>query len=141
MMNSSDLLNKIDHDANEAMAKVKETAGSIGRMSQSAATAVGNMAGQVAENLGEDADNLASSAGRGVQRLGEQLSHAAPHSGMLGNVSQSVARTITEGGEYLECSKLSGMGKDLTKVIQRNPIPTIVISIGLGWFVSRMFRR
>ena len=141
MMTNSDLLNKIDRDANEAVAKVKETAGSIGRMSHSAASAVGNMAGQVAENLGEDADNLAASAGRGVQRLGEQLSHATPQSGVIGNVSQSVARTITEGGEYLECSKLSGIGKDLTKVIQRNPIPTIAISIGLGWFVSRMFRR
>ncbi|XZE18863.1 hypothetical protein SH449x_004170 [Pirellulaceae bacterium SH449] len=140
-MSNSDLLSKIDRDTKDAAAKAKETAGSIGRTSQSAASAVGNMASQVAENLAEDADCLASSAGRGVQRLGEQLSHATPHSGILGNVSQSVAHTISEGGEYLESSKLSGIGKDLTKVIQRNPIPTIVVSIGLGWIVSRMFRK
>lgn len=140
-MSNSDLLSKLDHESSNAAAKVRETAGSIGKMAGAAASAVGNMASQAAENLSDDADYLASSAGRGVQRFGEQLSRTAPHSGMLGDVSQSVAHSITEGGEYLESSKLSGLGKDLTKVIQRNPIPTIAISIGLGWLASRMFRK
>jgi hypothetical protein len=110
-------------------------------MAGAAVSAVENMASQTAENFSDDADYLASSAGRGVQRIGEQLSRVAPDSGIVGVVSQSVVRTITEGGEYLEGSKLSGLRQDLTKVISRNPIPTILISIGLGWIASRMLRR
>jgi hypothetical protein len=140
-MSTSDLPSKLDHEFGKAVTKVKETAGTIGEMASSAASAVGNMTSQAAENLSDDADYLASSAGRGAQRFGEQLSRTAPHSGMVGDMSQSIARSITEGGEYLEYSKLSGMGKDLTKVIQRNPIPTILISIGLGWIASRMLRK
>lgn len=140
-MANSDLLSKLEHESSNAAARVKETAGSIGKMAGDAAAAVGNMASQAAENLSDDADYLASSAGRGVQRIGEQLRRSTPQSGILGDVSQSVARTITEGGEYLESSKLSGLGKDLTKVISRNPIPTIFISIGIGWIASRLFRR
>ncbi len=110
-MSNSELLSKIDHDSQLAAAKARETAGSIGKMAEAAVSTVGSMATHAAENLREDADYLTARAGRGVQRLGEQMSRAAPHEGMLGDVSQSVARTITDGGEYIKDSKLSGMEK------------------------------
>ena len=140
-MSNSELLSNLDHESRNAAAKIRETAGTLGKMAGAAVSAVENMASQTAENFSDDADYLASSAGRGVQRIGEQLSRVAPDSGIVGVVSQSVVRTITEGGEYFEGSKLSGLRQDLTKVISRNPIPTILISIGLGWIASRMLRR
>lgn len=140
-MSNSELLSNLDHESRNAAAKVRETAGTLGKMAGAAVSAVEKMASHTAENISDDADYLASSAGRGVQRIGEQLSRVAPDSGIVGDVSQSVVRTLTEGGEYLEGSKLSGLRQDLTKVISRNPIPTILISIGLGWIASRMLRR
>ena len=140
-MSNSDVMSKVNHECGQATAKIRETAGSIGEMAGAAASAVGGMASQVATNLKDDADYLASSAGRGVQRIGEQISRSTPHTGVLGDASQSVARAFTESGEYMESSKLSGMQHDLSKAIRRNPIPTIVIAMGLGWCVSRMFKR
>ncbi|MCY3008159.1 MAG: hypothetical protein NTV29_19580 [Planctomycetota bacterium] len=113
----------------------------IGEKAEAAASAVGDMANRTATNLSAEADDLASIAGRGVQRFGEQLRRNTPQSGMLGSVSKSVARTVTEGGEYMECSKLSGMRHDLATLIRSNPVPTIFIAIGLGWIASRMTRK
>jgi hypothetical protein len=56
---------------------------------------------------------------------------------MVGNASQSLAGAVQHSGEYLEDQKLSGMAKDVTCLIRRNPIPSVLISIGIGWFVAR----
>lgn len=140
-MSNSDVLSKVNHECGQATARLRESAGSIGEMAGATVSAVGNMASQVATNLKDDADYLALSAGRGAQRIGEQISRSTPHSGVLGEASQSVARAFTESGEYMECSKLSGMRQDLSIAIRRNPIPTIFIAMGLGWCASRMLKR
>lgn len=140
-MSKSEVLSKLDQECAQTATKVKERLGSIGEMAESAVASVGEMASHAASNIGESADNLAASAGRSVQHLGEQIGRSTPHSGMLGSMSQSVARTVSEGGEYIESSKLSGMGEDLARVIRRNPIPTIFIAMGLGWMASRIMKR
>ena len=76
-----------------------------------------------------------------MQGLGDKLSKNTPHAGVLGNVSQSVASTVKEGGEYLEDAKLSGMTADIVRVIRRYPIPAALIGIGLGWFAWRKLKR
>ena len=78
------------------------------------------------------ADDLTASAGVGIQGLGDKLSKNAPHAGVLGSVSQSVADTVKEGGEYMEDAKLSGMTGDVVRLIRRYPIPAAIIGIGLG---------
>jgi hypothetical protein len=50
-----------------------------------------------------------------------------PHEGVLGSASQAVARTVKDGGEYLEGVKLSGMTEGVAKLIRRNPIPAVFI--------------
>jgi hypothetical protein len=60
---------------------------------------------------------------------------------MLGSASSSLARTLEQGGEYLEHEGLSGISKDLTNVIRRNPIPALCIGIGLGFILARAMRR
>jgi hypothetical protein len=39
--------------------------------------------------------------------------------------------------QYLEDQKLSGMARDVTHLIRRNPIPSVPNSIGIGGFVAR----
>lgn len=94
-MSKADVLSKLDHEFSHVAARVKETSGAIGEKAGAAASTVGDMANRAATNLSADADELASIAGREAQRVGEQLSRNTPHSGILGNVSQSVARTVT----------------------------------------------
>jgi hypothetical protein len=124
----------------QAADKAKEAAASVGEMAGHAASAVGAMAGQAACEVGQKVDDLAASAGVGIQELGDKLSKNAPQEGLLGSASQTVARTVKDGGKYLEGAKLSGMAEDVARLIRRNPIPAVLIGIGLGWFLSRKLR-
>ena len=140
-MSNSTLTPGVNSDEwTQAVGKAKEAAASVGEMANHAGSAVGAMANQAACDVGQRADELTANAGVGIQGLGNRLSQNAPHSGVLGSASQAVARTVKDGGEYLEDAKLSGITEDVAQLIRRNPIPAVLIALGLGWFVSRNLR-
>lgn len=118
----------------------KEAASAVGEMTGHAAAAVGAMAKQATRDAERRADDLVADAGVGIQGMGDRLSQNTPQSGVLGTVSQSVARSVKEGGQYLEDRKLSGITEEVAQVIRRNPIPSVLIAIGLGWFVARKLK-
>ena len=124
----------------QATDDAKEAAASVGEMASHAASAVGAMASQAACDVGKKADDLTASAGVGIQGLGDRLSKNAPQAGVLGSASQAVARTVKDGGKYMEDAKLSGMTEDIAQLIRRNPIPAVLIGFGLGWFLCRKLR-
>jgi len=124
--------------------KAKEAASSVGDMVSQAASSVGktasDMASQAASTVGKTAENLTSSAGAGLRNLGDTLSDKGPHEGMLGSASQAVASTLKEGGKYIQDAGLSGMADDLTEVIRRNPVPAVLVGIGIGFLIGRVLR-
>jgi hypothetical protein len=137
-MSNSTLTPEVNNtEWNQAADKAKEVAVSVGQMASHAASAVGVMASQAATDVGRKADEFTASAGVGIQGLGDRLGKQAPQSGLLGSVSHAAARTVKEGGEYIENAKLSGMTEDIAQLVRRNPIPAVLIAIGLGWFVGR----
>ena len=140
-MSNATLTSNVKEEWNQATNKAREVADSVGEMASQAGCAVGAMASQAACDVGKKADDLTVSAGIGIQDLGDRLSKNAPHSGVLGSASQAVARSVKDGGEYLEGAKFSGMTEDVEMLIRRNPIPSVLIAIGLGWFVAHKLRR
>lgn len=130
MSATTNMKNKEENRATPSLEKAKEAVASVSAMASQAAAAVG-----------KEADNLTASAGTGIKQLGDLIGEKAPHEGMLGSASQSVAKTLQEGGKYLEEAKLSGMADDLTKLIQRNPIPAILAGIGVGIGLGLLMRR
>ncbi len=130
--------------AKEAVASVGELASdaacAVGAMASQAACDVGSMASQAACDVGKKADDLTASAGVGIQQWGDRLSKNAPHAGVLGSASQAFARTVKDGGEYLEGAKLSGLTEDIAQLIRRNPIPAVLIALGLGWCAAGRLR-
>lgn len=127
-------------DWSQTTEDAKKVAASVGEMASHAATAVGHIASQTASDVGRSADSVAASAGVGIQGLGERISQNTPHSGIIGNASQSVADSVRRGGQYIEHAKLSGMTDDVANLIRQNPISSVLIGIGLGWFVARNMR-
>jgi ElaB/YqjD/DUF883 family membrane-anchored ribosome-binding protein len=101
----------------------------------------GEQASRVASTVGEKADSATQAAGSSIRRLGESLKENAPHEGMLGTASQYVAGGLQHSGKYLEEQGLSGMLDDLTGVIRRNPVPAVLIGIGIGFLIGRTLRR
>lgn len=124
----------------QASGKAKEAATAVGEMASHAASAVGAMARNAVCDVGKEADHLTANAGVCIEGLGDKLSRNVPHAGMLGNASQAVAGAVRESGEYLQDAKLTGITADVAHVIRRNPIPAVLIALGLGWFVGRKLK-
>lgn len=121
-----------------AMDQAKQTASNIGERARETAAAVADKAKQAASTAKEKADQAVSGTGSGMQSLAGQIRERGPQEGMLGSASSAVAGTLEQSGRYLEEQGLSGMAEDLTNTIRRNPIPAVLISIGIGYLLARM---
>jgi hypothetical protein len=120
--------------------KARDVASNVADKAKDAASSVGGMVSDTAKNVGRKADDLTSSAGTGIKHFGDTIRENAPHEGMLGDAAKTVANTTKQIGSYLEEEGLSGMFEDVTKLIKRNPIPAILVGVGLGVLIGRVMR-
>jgi len=107
--------------------KAKDAAGDAVKAGQHAAHAVGNAA-----------DAATGQVGQGVQSLAQSVRQHGPDGGMLGSATDTVASTLEQGGRYLQEEGLTGMADDLTTLIKRNPIPALLVGIGIGFLLARL---
>jgi ElaB/YqjD/DUF883 family membrane-anchored ribosome-binding protein len=112
--------------AEQAVDKAKDAASHVGEAAQHAATAVG-----------QTAENATAAVGQGVQKAAEGVREYGPHEGMLGSATQTVADTLESTGKYVEQKNLSGMVDDVSGLIKRNPIPAVLIGLGIGFLIGR----
>lgn len=136
--------------AGQAMDKARDVAGNVADKAKDvasqavdkakdAASSVGEMVSHTAGSVGRKADDLTSSAGAGLKNFGDTIREHAPQ-GMLGDAAKTVASTTKQVGSYLEEEGLSGMFEDVTNLIKRNPIPAILVGLGLGVLIGRVMR-
>jgi hypothetical protein len=124
-----------------AAGKAQETASNVMDKAKQAAGAVADKAKDVASTVGDKAESAVSSVGSGMQSLAGTIREKGPHGGVLGGATSGVAGALDSSGRYLEEQGLSGMAEDLTNLIRRNPIPAMLVGIGLGFLLARMTRR
>jgi len=125
---------------NQAFDKARDVAAQGVEKAKEAASSVGDMVSNTASTVGRKADDLTSSAGTGIKNFGDTIREHAPKEGMLGEASKTVANTTKQVGRYLEEEGLSGMMEDLTTLIKRNPVPAILVGVGLGVLIGRVMR-
>jgi len=140
-------MDKAKEVGTQAADKAKEVGGGIADRAKEAVSSVGTMAsqaassvGQAASTVGKRAEEMASSAGADIKKWGDSMTSYPPQSGTMGQVTQAVGETLREGGRYLEDAKLSGMADDVSKMIRRNPVPAVLIGIGVGFILGRAMR-
>jgi len=128
--------------ANQAVDKGREAASHAGEAVSHAASAVGQAVAQkasdVGHTIGQKAEDATSSVGSGMQNLADKVRDNAPQSGMLGSASRTVASAIDSAGHYVEDKNLSGMMEDVTALVKRNPIPALMIGLGIGFLLGRV---
>ena len=138
--------------ASQAVEKGREAAGHAGESLSSAASAVGQAVGQKASDamhavgqkasdathaVGHKAEDATSSVGHGMQTAADKVREYGPHGGMLGSATDRVADAVEGAGKYVEDKNLSGMTDDLTNLIKRNPIPALLLGLGVGFLIGR----
>jgi len=96
---------------------------------------------EVGKQIGNKADQATAAAGRGIQSAADTIRENTPHEGMLGGAAEAVSKTVERGGRYLEEKQLSGMMDDLTNTIRNNPVPALLIAVGVGFLLARAMSR
>lgn len=120
--------------------EAKGTATGVMESAKGMASNAAKKAGDAAGYVGEKAEDAAHSMGSGMKSLAGTVRQYSPREGMLGNAGAAVAEGLESSGRYLEEYGLSGIGEDLTGMIRRNPVPAVLIGIGLGFLIARATR-
>jgi hypothetical protein len=123
-----------------ATEKARDVASSVTDKAKDVASSVTHKAGDLGGAAGEKADAAAASLGGTMQSLAGTIREKVPQEGLLGSAAGTVAGGLESGGRYLQEEGLSGMVDDLTELIRRNPIPALLVGIGLGFLLARMTR-
>jgi hypothetical protein len=136
----SSMTEKARDIASSTAQNVGETASSAAQRAKEMAASATQRAGDVASNVGQRAEEATSSVGSSMRSLAGSLRENLPHEGVMGTASSAVADTLDRGGRYLEEEGLRGIGEDLTNIIRKNPIPAVLIGIGVGYLIARSLR-
>jgi hypothetical protein len=121
--------------------KAQEFAHTAGQKISDAASAAGQRVQDAASTVGHRAENATAAVGRGFENAADKVRDSLPHEGMLGKASEAFADTLDRTGHYIEERNISGMARDVTEVIRRNPIPAVLVAVGLGFLLGRTLRR
>ncbi|HET6422530.1 MAG TPA: hypothetical protein VFG20_02530 [Planctomycetaceae bacterium] len=122
--------------SNQAASAAKDASTKLNDVATQLGGALKDAASQAYESTTQKADDLAANLGGSIRQFGDRIKENSP-GGMLAGASEAVADRVKWGGEYLEQAKFSGASDDLAELIQRNPIPAVLIAFGVGWFLSR----
>jgi ElaB/YqjD/DUF883 family membrane-anchored ribosome-binding protein len=117
--------------------QAKESAGQAVDKAKEAASHAGTALQEGAQAVGHTAEDATAAVGRGMERVAGTVRDQGPHGGVLGSATHSVADAIEGTGKYLEEKNLSGMMEDVTGLIKRNPIPAVLIGLGVGFLIGR----
>lgn len=110
----------------------------IGRQESPATSSViekakdmGSQAVEKAKDMGSDALDRAKDYASSVS---DQASQVASR------ISDKVGETYEAGRDYVTQRGLSGMGEDLTDIIRKNPLPAMLVGLGIGFLIARALR-
>lgn len=92
---------------------------------------MGTQAIEKAKDMGSDALEKAKGYASNVSEQAGQVASRIGH---------KVEETYEQGRDYVKERGLSGMGEDLTDLIRKNPLPAVLVGLGIGFLLARAFR-
>lgn len=131
---------RVGEAASQAASTVGNTASHLAEQARDTASSVADKAREAGASAGRTADNLVGRVGSGLETAAESIREHTPHSGVIGGAASRVADGLETGGRYLQQEGMSGMANDFTEMIKRNPIPALLIAVGVGVLIARATR-
>jgi ElaB/YqjD/DUF883 family membrane-anchored ribosome-binding protein len=136
----SDFGARAGEKAEELATAAGQKAAAVAERAKEMARDAGSKAGDVAKNVGHKAEEAVSSVGGQMKSLAGTIREKAPHEGMIGSTASAVANTLDSGGVYLQDHNLQGMAEDMTNLIRRYPIQSLLVGIGVGFLIAKATR-
>jgi len=122
----------------------QETENAKQYVSQSATNAY-NDAKAKAQELGTATAEKVSGAtrvvGGKISSLAGTIRENVPQEGTMGSTAQAVANQLDNAGSYLQDKALENMTQDVSELIRRYPLPSLLIGVGIGYLLSRRSER
>jgi len=126
--------------AQNAAHSAQNVAHNVADSARNVAHNVADSARDAASTVGKKAEDWTATAGSKVESLADTVRDKGPSSGMFGRANEAVADSLENVGEYLQDKNLSGMMGDMSELIKRNPIPALLLGLGVGYLVGRSLR-
>jgi len=128
-------------DTHAMRSDVEGAASQASEKVQQATSAAVEKAQELASTASKRVDEATAALGERVKSVGGTLRERGPQEGMLGSATGAVADSLERTGRYIQEEGLVGMAEDITELIRRNPIPAVLVGIGIGFMLARVFRR
>jgi len=123
--------------AKDVASQAKEVAGQATDKAKDLLHQAGDAIQSTASTVGQKAEDATAAVGRGIEGVADKVRDSGPKEGMLGSATRTVADTLEGAGKYLEDKNLHGMMDDMTGLIKRNPIPALLLGLGVGFLIGR----
>jgi len=127
-------------DTENAANKARDAARSAVETARDTASGVADrakdMAGQVADRAKDMAGNVANSA----RSWASGAVDAVKQNDMVNKAEDYVSDAWESGSRYFQEHNLKDMADDVAGVIRRNPIPALLVGVGLGFILARSLR-
>ena len=94
-----------------------------------------------APTLGEKAESATKALGAGMLATGKSIREHEPSKGVFHEAGELLASKLESGGMYLNERGLQGVTDDVADLIRHNPMPALLVGLGLGMLLARIVRR
>ena len=131
---------KAKDTAHNVADKARDAAHTVADSTRDMASQAGQAVSSAASAVGKKAEDWTAAAGHKVESLGDSVRHQGPNSGVLGKASEGLAEGLESVGGYMSDKNLSGMMGDVTDLIKRNPIPALLVGLGIGYLLGKSLR-
>jgi uncharacterized protein YjbJ (UPF0337 family) len=82
-----------------------------------------------------------AAVGERIGSLADAIREKAPHEGAVGTAATAVAEKLDVAGSYLQEKDLNHVFGDISSMIRRYPVPSLLIGLGVGYLLARSVRR
>jgi ElaB/YqjD/DUF883 family membrane-anchored ribosome-binding protein len=134
----NDVTGKVQELASAVVLKAEDVAADVSHKAQDWAGNVADKAQETAAAVVHKTDDGIAAVGHQMNALGGKVRDAAPHNGPIGSAAKVMADELQAGGHYLEGHGVEAIGKDLTDVVRRHPIPSVLVGFGIGCMIGML---
>jgi uncharacterized protein YjbJ (UPF0337 family) len=113
-------------------------------VAQSAANAYGDAkakAQELSSAAAEKVGGATKAVGETISSWAGTIRESAPQEGTIGSAAKTVANQLDNAGSYLQDKTFENMARDVTALIRRYPIQSLLVGLGVGYLLSRRSER
>jgi ElaB/YqjD/DUF883 family membrane-anchored ribosome-binding protein len=133
-------MGNLQNAAGSAADKARDAARGAVETARDTATGVMDRARDVAGNVADKARDMAGNVADTARDWASGAVSAVKDSDVVNKAEDYVSEAWDTGSKYFQEHSFKDMADDVAGVIRRNPIPALLVGVGLGFILARSLR-